>query len=42
MAVVNIGGGYGMTEDYTMVNIDADAVLIVVVVDVILFDPACV
>ena len=42
LAVVNIGGGNGITEDKAMGNIDADAVLIAVVVDAILFDPACI
>jgi hypothetical protein len=42
LAVVSIGGGNGITADKAMVNIDADAVLIAVVVDAVLFDPACV
>ena len=40
LAVVSIGGGHGITAAKTMVNIDADAALIAVVVDAILFDPA--
>lgn len=35
LALVNIGGGYGIKADKTMVNIDADAVLVAVVVDAI-------
>lgn len=35
LALVNIGGGYGITANKTMVNIDADAVLVAVVVDAI-------
>ena len=38
---MNISGGYGITADKAMVNTDADAVLIAVVADPILFDPAC-
>ena len=39
---MNIGGGHGITADKTIVNIDSDAVLVAVVVDAILFDPACI
>jgi hypothetical protein len=35
LALVNIGGGYGIKADKTMVNIDADIVLVAVVVDAI-------
>ena len=42
LAVVSISGGHGITADKTMVNSDAEAVLIAVVVDSVLFDPACV
>jgi hypothetical protein len=40
LAVMNIGGGHGITVDKTMVNIDADAFLIAVLVDAIVFEPA--
>ena len=36
MAVVNSGGGHGITADKTMADIDADIVLVAVVVDAIL------
>ena len=35
LAVANIGGGHCITADKTMVNIDADTVLVAVVVDAI-------
>jgi hypothetical protein len=35
LALVNIGGGYGIKADKTMVNLDADIVLVAVVVDAI-------
>ena len=40
MAVVDIGGGNGIAADKAMVDINADAVLVSVIIDAILFDPA--
>ncbi len=39
---MNIGRSYSISADETMVDIDADAVLIAVVIDIVLFDPASV
>ena len=40
LAVMNIGGSNGVAADKTMFNIDADAVLVAVVINAILLDPA--
>jgi hypothetical protein len=39
---LNIGKSYSISVDETMVKIDADAVLVAVVIGVVLFDPASV
>jgi len=39
---VNIGRSYSISADETMVDIDADAVLVAIVIDVVLFEPASV
>ena len=36
---MNIGGGYGISTDKAMININADTVLVSEVIDAILFDP---
>jgi hypothetical protein len=40
LTVVNIGRSYSISADETMVDIDVDTVLVTVVIDVVLFDPA--
>lgn len=42
MSVMNIGGSNGVASDKTMFNNDADAVLVTVVINAILLDPASV
>jgi hypothetical protein len=39
---VNIGRSYDISANEAMVDIDADTVLVAVVIDVVLFDPASV
>jgi hypothetical protein len=39
---VNIGRSHSISADVPIVNIDADTVLVAVVIDVVLFDPASV
>ena len=42
LAVVNIGWGNSIPADEAMIDIDANAVFVAVVIDVILFSPASV
>ena len=37
---MNVGRGYCVSTDEAMVHIDADTVLVAIVIDAILFDPA--
>ncbi len=37
---MNIGRGYCITTDESLVHIDADSVLLAIVIEPILFDPA--
>jgi hypothetical protein len=39
---MDIGGRHGISTDKTMININADAVFVSVMVDAILFDPTSV
>ncbi len=40
LSVMNIGRGYCITTDESLVHIDADSVLLAIVIEPILFDPA--